>query len=57
MNDAEREAIRRMLRERAAERAANPGLAREWLIEHGFYTEAGELKPMYGGKPDGEPEA
>lgn len=50
MNDAERDAIRRMLKERSAAKTATSELAREWLIEEGLYNQAGELNPMYGGE-------
>lgn len=52
MNSEDREAIRRMLRERAADKTRTPELAREWLIEEGLYNANGELEPRYGGEDD-----
>lgn len=49
MTEAERQAIRDMLRRRAEERTRTPELARQWLIEEGLYTGEGALKPQYGG--------
>jgi hypothetical protein len=54
MDDAKREAIRRMLKRRADERTQTPEMAREWLISEGLYDGEGELKPQYGGKTNSD---
>ena len=53
MNETERSAIREMLRRRSAERAGDPDLAKQWLIEEGLYDDQGRLHPQYGGQTDG----
>jgi len=57
MDETEREALRQMLRRRAAAKTRTPDMARRWLIEEGLYSEAGDLLPQYGGEeraPDEE---
>lgn len=49
MTEAERQAIRDMLRRRAEERTRTPEMSRQWLIEEGLYTGEGALQPQYGG--------
>jgi len=51
MTEAERIAIREMLRRRAEERTQTPEMARQWLIEEGLYDCDGTLRPQYGGAP------
>ncbi len=49
MEEAERQAIRELLKRRADARTQTPEMARQWLIEEGLYNDAGELRPQYGG--------
>ncbi len=50
MTEAERTAIREMLRRRADERTRTPEMARRWLIEEGLYDGEGALQPQFGGE-------
>ncbi|AFL50664.1 hypothetical protein ABIE78_003541 [Sinorhizobium fredii] len=52
MNEAERQAIRAMLKRRSDEKTQTPEMARQWLIEEGLYDGDGDLKPQYGGQPE-----
>ncbi|MBZ5762247.1 hypothetical protein LAV84_23605 [Rhizobium sp. VS19-DR104.2] len=52
MNEAERHAIREMLKRRSDEKTRTVELARQWLIDEGLYDNDGDLKPQYGGQPD-----
>jgi Arc/MetJ-type ribon-helix-helix transcriptional regulator len=52
MDEAERAAIRAMLRRRAEQQTQTKAQARRWLIGEGLYSEAGDLKPQFGGEPD-----
>jgi hypothetical protein len=52
MDEAESAAIRAMLRRRAEQQTQTKAQARRWLIGEGLYSEAGDLKPQFGGEPD-----
>lgn len=52
MNEAERQAIRAMLKRRSDEKTQTQEMARQWLIDEGLYDGDGELKPQYGGRPE-----
>lgn len=52
MNEADRQAIRAMLKRRSDEKTKTQETARQWLIDEGLYDGDGELKSQYGGQPD-----
>lgn len=55
MDETERQAIRDLLRRQADAHTQSRDGARRWLIDEGLYTEAGELRPQYGGDNKDDP--
>lgn len=54
MDEAERKAIRDLLRRQADANTKSREGARRWLIDEGLYNDAGELRPQYGGNDQDE---
>ena len=50
MTDAERAAIKILIKRHTAAHTASPEIARAALIEEGIYTSSGTIAPEYGGE-------
>ncbi len=48
-SEAQRAAIKKLIREYTKETTASPEKARAALIKEGIYTRSGKLAPRYGG--------
>jgi hypothetical protein len=58
MTEAQRhKAIQRLIKRYTAANTASKAVARKTLIKEGIYTKKGDLRPEYGGKPNGRKRA